>query len=161
MSEKIIILDFGSQYTQLIARAVREASVYCEIIPYHKEIVFSEDVKGIILSGSPFSVNDPNAPEVNIRALAKQRNILGICYGAQHTAKQFGGRVERSAKREYGRAILEVNALHPILEGIPDTSQVWMSHGDSILDLPQNASVLATTSSIPVAAFSWSCRGQR
>jgi len=153
MSEKIIILDFGSQYTQLIARAVREASVYCEIIPYHKEIVFSEDVKGIILSGSPFSVNDPNAPEVNIRALAKQRNILGICYGAQHTAKQFGGRVERSAKREYGRAILEVNALHPILEGIPDTSQVWMSHGDSILDLPQNASVLATTSSIPVAAF--------
>jgi GMP synthase (glutamine-hydrolysing) len=153
MSEKIIILDFGSQYTQLIARAVREASVYCEIVPYHKEIVFSDDVKGIILSGSPFSVNDPNAPEINIRALAKQSNILGICYGAQHTAKQFGGRVERSAKREYGRAILEVNALHPILEGIPDTSQVWMSHGDSILDLPQTASLLATTSSIPVAAF--------
>jgi GMP synthase (glutamine-hydrolysing) len=153
MAEKIIILDFGSQYTQLIARAVREANVYCEIIPYHKEIDFSEDLKGIILSGSPFSVNDSNAPEVDIRALASKRNILGICYGAQSTAKQFGGRVERSAKREYGRAILETGSAHPILLEVPETSQVWMSHGDSILELPDNASVLATTSSIPVAAF--------
>ena len=153
MAEKIIILDFGSQYTQLIARAVREANVYCEIIPYHKEIDFSEDLKGIILSGSPFSVNDPNAPEVDIRALASRRNILGICYGAQSTAKQFGGRVERSAKREYGRAILETRSEHALLQEVPETSQVWMSHGDSILALPDNASVLATTSSIPVAAF--------
>jgi GMP synthase (glutamine-hydrolysing) len=153
MAEKIIILDFGSQYTQLIARAVREANVYCEIIPYHKEIDFSEDLKGIILSGSPFSVNDPNAPEVDIRALASRRNILGICYGAQSTAKQFGGRVERSAKREYGRAILETRSEHALLQEVPETSQVWMSHGDSILELPNNATVLATTSSIPVAAF--------
>jgi GMP synthase (glutamine-hydrolysing) len=153
MAEKIIILDFGSQYTQLIARAVREANVYCEIIPYHKEIDFSEDLKGIILSGSPFSVNDPNAPAVDIRALASKRNILGICYGAQSTAKQFGGRVERSAKREYGRAILERRSEHALLQEVPETSQVWMSHGDSILELPDNATVLATTSSIPVAAF--------
>ena len=153
MAEKIIILDFGSQYTQLIARAVREANVYCEIIPYHKEIDFSEDLKGIILSGSPFSVNDPNAPEVDIRALASMRNILGICYGAQSTAKQFGGRVERSAKREYGRAILETRSEHALLQEVPETSQVWMSHGDSILELPTSATVLATTSSIPVAAF--------
>lgn len=153
MAEKIIILDFGSQYTQLIARAVREANVYCEIIPYHKEIDFSEDLKGIILSGSPFSVNDPNAPAVDIRALASKRNILGICYGAQSTAKQFGGRVERSAKREYGRAILETRSEHALLQEVPGTSQVWMSHGDSILELPNNAAVLATTSSIPVAAF--------
>jgi GMP synthase (glutamine-hydrolysing) len=153
MAEKIIILDFGSQYTQLIARAVREANVYCEIIPYHKQIDFSEDLKGIILSGSPFSVNDPNAPAVDIRALASKRNILGICYGAQSTAKQFGGRVERSAKREYGRAILETRSEHALLQEVPGTSQVWMSHGDSILELPNNATVLATTSSIPVAAF--------
>ncbi|MEN9951313.1 MAG: glutamine-hydrolyzing synthase [Bacteroidota bacterium] len=153
MAEKIIILDFGSQYTQLIARAVREANVYCEIIPYHKPVAYTEDLKGIILSGSPFSVNDPNAPEVDIKAMASKHHVLGICYGAQHTAKQFGGRVERSAKREYGRAILEKNAEHPILEGIPASSQVWMSHGDSILDLPASAAVLATTSSIPVAAF--------
>jgi GMP synthase (glutamine-hydrolysing) len=153
MAEKIIILDFGSQYTQLIARAVREANVYCEIIPYHKEIPFSEDLKGIILSGSPFSVNDSNAPEVDIRALAAKRNILGVCYGAQSTAKQFGGKVERSAKREYGRAILEKHSEHALLQEVPETSQVWMSHGDSILELPNNASVLATTSSIPVAAF--------
>ena len=153
MAEKIIILDFGSQYTQLIARAVRESNVYCEIIPYHKEIDFSEDLKGIILSGSPFSVNDPNAPAVDIRALASKRNILGICYGAQSTAKQFGGRVERSAKREYGRAILETRSEHALLQEVPGTSQVWMSHGDSILELPNNAAVLATTSSIPVAAF--------
>lgn len=153
MSEKIIILDFGSQYTQLIARAVREANVYCEIIPFHKEIDFTDDIKGIILSGSPFSVNDSNAPEVDIRYLASKRNLLGICYGAQSTAKQFGGRVERSAKREYGRAVLETTDTHPLLAEVPLKSQVWMSHGDSILDLPDHARILATTSSIPVAAF--------
>lgn len=98
MTEKIIILDFGSQYTQLIARAVREANVYCEIIPYHKNIQFEPELKGVILSGSPFSVNDQNAPEVDIREIASKRNVLGICYGAQLTAKYFGGRVERSEK---------------------------------------------------------------
>jgi GMP synthase (glutamine-hydrolysing) len=153
MTEKILILDFGSQYTQLIARAVREANVYCEIVPYHKEIVYTPELKGIILSGSPFSVNDPNAPLVDIKAMAAQRNILGICYGAQLTAKVFGGRVERSEKREYGRAILQKKVEHTLLNDVPESSQVWMSHGDSILELPANAEVLATTNSIPVAAF--------
>lgn len=153
MAQKIIILDFGSQYTQLIARVVREANVYCEIVPYHKEVEFSDDLKGIILSGSPFSVNDPNAPKVDIKALAQKRNVLGICYGAQLTAAHFGGRVEKSQKREYGRAILSKAIEDPLLENVPETSQVWMSHGDSILALPENAAVIATTHSIPVAAF--------
>lgn len=153
MTEKIIILDFGSQYTQLIARAVREANVYCEIIPYHKEIVYGPDLKGVILSGSPFSVNDENAPEIDIRKIASQKNVLGICYGAQLTAKYFGGRVERSEKREYGRAILQKEIDDILLDDVPETSQVWMSHGDSILALPEHAKVLATTNSIPVAAF--------
>jgi len=153
MTEKILILDFGSQYTQLIARAVREANVYCEIVPFHKEINYTSELKGIILSGSQFSVNDPNAPLVDIKAMAAQRNVLGICYGAQLTAKVFGGRVERSEKREYGRAILQKKVDHILLQDVPETSQVWMSHGDSILELPASAEVLATTNSIPVAAF--------
>ncbi|MFN5375686.1 MAG: glutamine-hydrolyzing GMP synthase [Chitinophagaceae bacterium] len=153
MTEKILILDFGSQYTQLIARAVREANVYCEIAPFHKEFEYTSDLKGIILSGSPFSVNDPNAPMVDIKAMATHRNVLGICYGAQLTAKVFGGRVERSEKREYGRAILQKKVEHTLLNEVPESSQVWMSHGDSILELPANAEVLATTHSIPVAAF--------
>jgi GMP synthase (glutamine-hydrolysing) len=154
MTEKVLILDFGSQYTQLIARAVREANVYCEIIPYHKKVEFDSSLKGIILSGSPFSVNDDNAPQVDIRSLAEQRNVLGICYGAQLTAKLFGGRVERSEKREYGRAILDKQSESALLMDVPHQSQVWMSHGDSILDLPKSATILATTQSIPVAAFS-------
>jgi GMP synthase (glutamine-hydrolysing) len=153
MTEKILILDFGSQYTQLIARAVREANVYCEITPYHKPVVYGPELKGIILSGSPFSVNDANAPLVDVKSMASQRNVLGICYGAQLTAKVFGGRVERSEKREYGRAILQKNSEHILLNDVPTTSQVWMSHGDSILELPANAEVLATTNSIPIAAF--------
>ena len=116
MTEKIIILDFGSQYTQLIARAVREANVYCEIIPFHKEIVAGPELKGIILSGSPFSVNDPNAPLVDIRDIASKYNILGLCYGAQLISKYFGGRVERSEKREFGRAILQKNTEDILLE---------------------------------------------
>lgn len=153
MTEKILILDFGSQYTQLIARAVRESHVYCEIIPYHREIEFTDNIKGVILSGSPFSVNDGNAPEVNIKKIAEKRNLLGICYGAQLTSKQFGGRVEKSEKREYGRAQLNIEFSNQLMEGIPIHSQVWMSHGDSIQELPQNARVCATTDSIPVAAF--------
>jgi len=154
MTEKIIILDFGSQYTQLIARAVREASVYCEIIPYHKSFKAGPDLKGIILSGSPSSVNDDGAPSVDVRSLVDQRPVLGICYGAQLTAKQFGGRVERSEKREYGRAILSVNdASDALFSGISGKSQVWMSHGDSILETPKGFEILATTQSIPVAAF--------
>src|SRR5688572_7976905 len=153
MTEKILILDFGSQYTQLIARAVREANVYCEITPFNKPIEFDKGLKGIILSGSPFSVNDPNAPEVDVAALIKKVPVLGVCYGAQLTAKQFGGKVEKSSKREYGRAVLHLEKEDALLDQIIPSSQVWMSHADTILKLPDGFELLATTDSIPVAAF--------
>jgi len=153
MTEKILILDFGSQYTQLIARAVREANVYCEIIPYHQPIHFEPSLKGIILSGSPFSVNDANAPLVDIAALHQQLPVLGVCYGAQLTAKQFGGRVANSSKREYGRALLHKQKEDVLLKDVIERSQVWMSHADTVLDLPQGFEVLATTEDIPYAAF--------
>src|SRR5258708_1242035 len=153
MNEKILILDFGSQYTQLIARSVREANVYCEIIPYHKKIETDPSLKGVILSGSPYSVNDPQAPEVNVKGLHQIIPILGICYGAQLTAKEFGGRVANSSKREYGRALLSKTKDDVILHGVSDLSQVWMSHADTILEMPAGFDVLATTDSIPYAAF--------
>ena len=154
MTEKILILDFGSQYTQLIARAVREANVYCEIVPFHSKIQFDPSLKGIILSGSPFSVNDPNAPDVDIQGFNEKVPVLGVCYGAQLTAKKFGGRVAKSDKREYGRALFhKKNADDVILKDIMDASQVWMSHSDSVLELPEGFSVLGTTEDIPYAAF--------
>jgi GMP synthase (glutamine-hydrolysing) len=153
MTEKILILDFGSQYTQLIARAVREANVYCEIIPYHKNFEYEPALKGIILSGSPFSVNDPKAPDVNIKLMINRVPVLGVCYGAQLTAKQFGGTVEKSTKREYGRALLHKKREDVILKGVMELSQVWMSHADTILELPKEFELLATTESIPIAAF--------
>lgn len=153
MTEKILILDFGSQYTQLIARAVREANVYCEIVPYHHKIEFDASLKGIILSGSPFSVNDANAPMVDIASLHQQLPLLGVCYGAQLTAKQFGGRVANSNKREYGRALMTKTKEDILLKDVTDNSQVWMSHADSVLDLPSGFEVLATTDTIPYAAF--------
>jgi GMP synthase (glutamine-hydrolysing) len=154
MTEKILILDFGSQYTQLIARAVREANVYCEIIPYHKPVDFDPSLKGIILSGSPFSVNEENPPAVDVGALIAKLPVLGICYGAQLTAKFFGGRVEKSNKREYGRAFLHKKEGNDVLlRDVLEQSQVWMSHADTILELPAGFKLLATTESIPVAAF--------
>lgn len=153
MNEKIIILDFGSQYTQLIARAVREANVYCEIIPYSKSISFTTELKGIILSGSPFSVNETNAPECNVQELSQKLPVLAICYGAQLTAKQLGGKVNKSNKREYGRAKLKISKQDVLWDGVADDSQIWMSHSDSIQELPAGFEVLATTDSIPVAAF--------
>ena len=153
MKEKIIILDFGSQYTQLIARAVREANVFCEIVPFHKAIEFSPQLKGIILSGSPASVNEPNAPMVNIELMATKLPVLGLCYGAQLTAKVFGGRVDKSEKREYGRAKLQIVQQDVLLNGVSENSQVWMSHSDTIKELPAGFKVLGTTESIPVAAF--------
>ncbi len=153
MNEKILILDFGSQYTQLIARSVREASVFCEIIPYHQKINPDPSLKGVILSGSPFSVNDTQAPIVDVKTLHKSIPILGICYGAQLTAKEFGGKVANSSKREYGRALLSRLKDDRILRGVSDQSQVWMSHADTILELPAGFDVLATTDSIPYAAF--------
>ncbi len=153
MAEKILILDFGSQYTQLIARAVREANVYCEIIPFHKSFEFEPGLKGIILSGSPCSVNEENAPDVNIQDFISKVPVLGICYGAQLTAKRFGGLVAKSNKREYGRAILQRKKEDVLLEGVSSQSQVWMSHSDTIKELPAGFELLADTESIPVAAF--------
>jgi GMP synthase (glutamine-hydrolysing) len=153
MTEKILILDFGSQYTQLIARAVREANVYCEIIPYHKNFDFEPGLKGIILSGSPFSVNEEKAPDVNVQEFITKVPVLGVCYGAQLTAKRFGGRVEKSNKREYGRALLQRAKEDLLLQNVSKQSQVWMSHADTILELPKGFELLATTENIPIAAF--------
>lgn len=161
MTEKILILDFGSQYTQLIARAVREAYVYCEIIPYHQKFTIDNSLKGIILSGSPFSVNDANAPNVDIPSFIKTTPVLGVCYGAQLTAKEFGGKVEKSNKREYGRAKLHKQKEDILLNDVVDDSQVWMSHSDTITQLPEHFELLATTASIPVAAFKKSVNGER
>ena len=153
MTEKILILDFGSQYTQLIARAVREANVYCEIVPYHKKIEFEPVLKGIILSGSPFSVNEQGAPDVDVQGFIEKVPVLGICYGAQLTAKRYGGRVEKSDKREYGRAQLQLKKQDILLQDVSAHSQAWMSHSDTIKELPDGFELLADTESIPVAAF--------
>ncbi len=153
MIEKILILDFGSQYTQLIARAVREANVYCEITPFHHAIQFDPSLKGVILSGSPASVNEEEAPNVEIKAILEKVPVLTVCYGAQLSAKNFGGKVEKSNKREYGRAQLRIKKQDILFKDIEDNSQVWMSHSDSITQLPDNFELLADTDSIPVAAF--------
>lgn len=153
MAEKILILDFGSQYTQLLARAVREANVYCEIIPYHKPFNIDNTIKGVILSGSPFSVNDAEAPVIDLAAISAQLPVLGVCYGAQLIAKLSNGRVEKSGKREYGRAILNIDEEDVVFKNITNHIQVWMSHSDSIVQLPDGYQILATTNSIPVAAF--------
>jgi GMP synthase (glutamine-hydrolysing) len=159
MNEKILILDFGSQYTQLIARAVREANVYCEIVPYYKSFEFGPELKGIILSGSPFSVNEDKAPEVNVAELIKKVPVLGICYGAQLTAKKFGGVVTKSNKREYGRAILQKTKEDALFNNVAGQSQVWMSHADTISKMPDGFELLATTDNIPVAAFKKNMNG--
>ena len=159
MTEKILILDFGSQYTQLIARAVREANVYCEIIPYYKPFEFEPGLKGIILSGSPFSVNEEKAPDVDVQNFITKVPVLGVCYGAQLTAKRFGGIVAKSNKREYGRAILQCKKEDVLLKDVSPQSQVWMSHSDTIKQLPTGFELLADTESIPVAAFKKSVKG--
>lgn len=154
MHQKIFILDFGSQYTQLIARRIRELHVYCEIHPYNHFPEPGEDVKGIILSGSPCSVNDTDAPDLDLDALRLRFPVLGICYGAQLLAKKYGGKVGRSSHREYGRAmLLQTGIANRLTEGLDYESQVWMSHGDSILELPEACEVIAKTDSIPVGAF--------
>jgi len=155
MTEKILILDFGSQYTQLIARTVREANVYCEIIPYNTAIVYEPGLKGIILGGSPFSVNEEKALMVDVKAMTAKVPVLGICYGAQLTAKLYGGRVDKSEKREYGRAIFTVVQEDILLQHVAGSSQVWMSHSDTIKVLPEGFELLGTTESIPVAAFKY------
>jgi len=153
MHEQILIIDFGSQFTQLIARRIRELNIYCEIHPFNKLPEISDQVKGIILSGSPSSVTDANAPVLDIDIMNLSVPVLGLCYGAQFLVAQNGGKVERSKHREYGRANLTVESNDRLLEGISDGSQVWMSHGDTILDMPIGTSVIARTESIPVAAY--------
>jgi GMP synthase (glutamine-hydrolysing) len=152
--QKIIILDFGSQYTQLIARKIRELQVYCEVHPFNYSITLSEDIEGIVLSGSPFSVNDDNAPIPELNKFVGKVPVLGICYGAQLIAKINGGEVAKSKIREYGRAkLVNINADSKLMKNVPEGSQVWMSHGDSILQLPQGFKIVASTESIPVAAY--------
>lgn len=154
MAEQIIILDFGSQYTQLIARRVRELNVYCEIHPYNKIPDITPETKGIILSGSPFSVKDPQAPDIDLTSLRGQLPILGVCYGAQLLAHHEGGNVMPSETREYGRARLhEVKTHDDLLKEITVNSQVWMSHGDTITNIPETFEIIASTSSVRVAAY--------
>jgi GMP synthase (glutamine-hydrolysing) len=154
MAEKIIILDFGSQYTQLIARRVRELNVYCEIHPFSKIPELDDSVKGIILSGSPCSVRQEDNPDINMGELIGKAPILGICYGAQLMAHKSGGEILPSEIREYGRAKLaKVDSKNELLKEINIGSQVWMSHGDTILDMPEDYEVIASTDSVNVAAF--------
>lgn len=154
MPEKIIILDFGSQYTQLIARRVRELNVYCEIYPYNKLPELTPEVKGLILSGSPCSVRDADHPNPDISLYRGQVPVLGVCYGAQLLAHENGGEVLPSTIREYGRALLsEVHATNRLMKEITIGSQVWMSHGDTIKHIPNNFEIIASTDSVTVAAY--------
>lgn len=153
MHHKVIILDFGSQYTQLIARRVRELKIFCEIYPYHKIPDLGEDVKAVILSGSPFSVLDEKAPQINVEKILQTKPVLAVCYGAQYAAHHLGGKVARSNKREYGRANLHILKHDPIFNNVAENSQVWMSHGDSILELSDKFEIIANTKSIDVAAY--------
>ncbi len=154
MQEKILILDFGSQYTQLIARRVRELNVYCEIYPYNHYPAPDSSVKGVILSGSPFSVRDEKAPRPDLSAIKGSYPLLGVCFGAQYLAHHFGGEVKASNKREYGRANLAfVDRESLLFQGIGDHSQVWMSHGDTIERLPENYRIIASTADVKNAAF--------
>lgn len=154
MAEQILILDFGSQYTQLIARRVRELNVYCEIHPFNKIPEITSDIKGVILSGSPCSVRDAGSPDMDLDSLRGKLPLLGVCYGAQLLANKYGGEVLPSEIREYGRANLDVIDLHfDLLKEMTHGSQVWMSHGDTIKTLPGGFDIIASTSSVKVAAF--------
>jgi GMP synthase (glutamine-hydrolysing) len=154
MKEKIIILDFGSQYTQLIARRLRELNVYCEIYPYNKPFDDIKDASAFILSGSPFSVLDSNALYFDLSQILGKYPILGVCYGAQMTTHQLGGKVLKSEKREYGKANLVLeNGNNELFTNVSPTSQVWMSHGDTIAALPDGFEIIAATDDIPVAAY--------
>lgn len=153
-NEKIIILDSGSQYTQLIARRVREHNVYCEIHPFYRIPADDENVKGVILSGSPFSVRDPQSPRMELEKIRGKYPVLGICYGAQYLSHFFGGEVAPSDSREYGRANLEkIDTKNPLFTGFTKGSQVWMSHGDTIVKIPDNYKIIASTADVKFGAF--------
>ncbi|KAA6317004.1 GMP synthase (glutamine-hydrolyzing) [termite gut metagenome] len=154
MQEKIIILDFGSQTTQLIARRVRELDTYCEILPYNKFPHDDETIKGVILSGSPFSVYDTNAFKVDLSKIRGKYPILGICYGAQFMAYTDGGKVEPAGTREYGRArLVSFSKENTLFKDIKENTQVWMSHGDTITDIPENFISIAATDKVTIAAY--------
>ena len=154
MQEKILILDFGSQYTQLIARRVRELNIYCEIHPYNKIPELTDNLKGVILSGSPHSVREEKAPIPNLDEIKGKLPLLGVCYGAQHLVHKYGGEVLPSKIREYGRANLSfVDDLHPLLKDISIGSQVWMSHGDTISLLPEGFKIIASTHDVECAGY--------
>ena len=152
--EKILILDFGSQYTQLIARRVRELNVYCEIHPFNKIPAIDASVRGVILSGSPSSVRDAQAPIPDLSEIKGRLPLLGVCYGAQYLAHAYGGEVKPAPSREYGRAMLTVaDAQDPLMAGLPSPTQVWMSHGDTITRVPDSYRIVASTEDVRVAAF--------
>ena len=154
MQQRIIILDFGSQTTQLIGRRVRELDTFCEILPYNKFPEGDDSVIGVILSGSPYSVYDPEAFKVDLGKLCGRYPVLGICYGAQYIAYTHGGKVEPAATREYGRANLaSYDSKNPLFKGISENSQVWMSHGDTITALPEGFTAIASTEKVKYAAF--------
>lgn len=151
MNELIVILDFGSQYTQLIARRLRELNVYCEIYPYNK-FPDRSDIKAVVLSGSPFSVLDANALDFDLELVIDKYPVLGVCYGAQLISHKLGGKVLKSDKREYGKAIMTASKDDKLFQGLEQSTQVWMSHGDSITQVPDGFEVIAKTSDI-VAAY--------
>ncbi|AGA76449.1 glutamine-hydrolyzing GMP synthase [Echinicola vietnamensis] len=154
MAEQILILDFGSQYTQLIARRVRELDVYCEIHPYNNIPEITPDIKGVILSGSPCSVRDEGSPDVDLEQFRGKLPLLGVCYGSQLLAQKYGGNVTPSEIREYGRANLNfIDKHNDLFHEVSHGSQVWMSHGDTIKELPQGWEVISSTASVKVAAF--------
>jgi len=154
MQEKILILDFGSQYTQLIGRKIRELNVYCEIHPFNHFPEIDESVKGVILSGSPFSVRDKKAPQPDLSKIKGKIPVLGICYGAQYMAHFFDGEVAPSDSREYGRAKLGfIDHDCPLFQDVSLHTQVWMSHGDTITKLPENFKVVASTEDVNFAAY--------
>ena len=154
MQETILILDFGSQYTQLIARRVRELDVYCEIHPYNNIPEIGKNIIGVILSGSPFSVRDENAPDLDLSQIKGKLPLLAVCYGAQYLAQKHGGEVVASEHREYGRANLTmINHSTPLFDGIEEGSQVWMSHGDTIKTLPSNYTLIGSSKDVVNAAF--------
>ena len=154
MQETILILDFGSQYTQLIARRLRELNVYCEIHPWNKAPELTSDIKGVILSGSPFSVMDENSPKPDLDKYKGKTPLLAVCFGAQYLANNFGGKVLRSEIREYGRANLAyVDQDSKITQGVRNSSQVWMSHGDTIQSIPDNFKLIFSTKEVKFAGF--------
>ena len=161
MQQKIIILDFGSQTTQLIGRRVRELDTFCEILPYNKYPEDDSDVIGVILSGSPYSVHDPEAFKVNLDRFMGRLPVLGICYGAQFISHTLGGKVEKADSREYGRAHLDtVNTENPLFYGFDNGSQVWMSHGDTITAIPDGFECIASTADVKYAAYSNTALGR-